>query len=80
VRSARSAPLTFVIVYELGQESLAKLMQERPSIAEEISVTPGAGGPRPVRQGRAPTATRRRAGRRRGWSIRIRLLFELPRV
>jgi hypothetical protein len=27
------------VVYEVGQAALAKLMRERPSIAEEISVT-----------------------------------------
>jgi small-conductance mechanosensitive channel/CRP-like cAMP-binding protein len=31
--------LTFTVVYEVGQAALAKLMRERPSIAEEISVT-----------------------------------------
>ena len=31
--------LTFTVVYEVGQAVLAKLMRERPSIAEEISVT-----------------------------------------
>lgn len=31
--------LTFVVVYEIGQAALAKLMRERPSIADEISVT-----------------------------------------
>ena len=31
--------LTFTVVYEVGQAALAKLMHERPSIADEISVT-----------------------------------------
>jgi len=31
--------LTFTVVYEVGQAALAKLMRERPSIADEISVT-----------------------------------------
>jgi small-conductance mechanosensitive channel len=31
--------LTFTVVYELGQEALAKIMRERPSLAEEISLT-----------------------------------------
>jgi small-conductance mechanosensitive channel/CRP-like cAMP-binding protein len=31
--------LTFAVVYEVGQAALAKLMQDRPSIADEISVT-----------------------------------------
>ena len=31
--------LTAVVAYEVGQAALAKLMQDRPSIADEISVT-----------------------------------------
>ncbi len=31
--------LTFMVVYEVGQEALAKLMQDRPSIADEIKLT-----------------------------------------
>jgi hypothetical protein len=31
--------MTFAVVYEVGQAALAKLMHERPSIADEISVT-----------------------------------------
>ena len=31
--------LTFVVAYEVGQATLAKLMRDRPSIAEEISLT-----------------------------------------
>lgn len=31
--------LTFVVAYEVGQAALAKLMHDRPSIAEEISLT-----------------------------------------
>ncbi len=31
--------LTFAVVYAVGQAALAKLMQDRPSIADEISVT-----------------------------------------
>jgi CRP-like cAMP-binding protein len=31
--------LTFTVVYEVGQAALAKLIQDRPSIADEISVT-----------------------------------------
>ena len=31
--------LTFTVVYEVGQAALAKLMQDRPSIADEISQT-----------------------------------------
>jgi hypothetical protein len=31
--------LTFMVVYEVGQEPLAKLMQDRPSIADEIKFT-----------------------------------------
>ena len=31
--------LTFTVVYEVGQAALAKLMQDRPSIADEICQT-----------------------------------------
>jgi small-conductance mechanosensitive channel len=31
--------LTFAVIYEVGQAALAKLMHDRPSIADEISVT-----------------------------------------
>ena len=31
--------LTFTVVYEVGEAALAKLMQDRPSIADEISQT-----------------------------------------
>jgi hypothetical protein len=31
--------MTFAVVYEVGQAALAKLMHDRPSIADEISVT-----------------------------------------
>ena len=31
--------LTFTVIYEVGQAALAKLMQDRPSIADEISQT-----------------------------------------
>jgi small-conductance mechanosensitive channel len=31
--------LTFVVVYEVGQAALAKLMHDRPAIADEISLT-----------------------------------------
>ncbi|MBV8193203.1 MAG: mechanosensitive ion channel family protein [Alphaproteobacteria bacterium] len=31
--------LTFSVVYEVGQEALAKIMRQRPSLAEEISLT-----------------------------------------
>ena len=31
--------LTFTVVYEVGQEALAKIMRDRPSLAEEISMT-----------------------------------------
>ncbi|HTR87685.1 MAG TPA: mechanosensitive ion channel family protein [Reyranella sp.] len=31
--------LTFVVVYEIGQEALAQLMRDRPAITEEICVT-----------------------------------------
>ena len=31
--------MTFAVVYEVGQAALAQLMRDRPSIADEISVT-----------------------------------------
>ena len=31
--------LTFTVVYEVGQAALAKLVQDRPSIADEIKQT-----------------------------------------
>jgi hypothetical protein len=36
---ATARALTFVVVYEVGQAALAQLMRDRPSIADEISVT-----------------------------------------
>jgi small-conductance mechanosensitive channel len=69
--------LTFVVVYELGQESLAKLMKERPSVAEEISVTL-------ARRAKIGTAGKgsdsdAAADRSPSWLVdRIRQLFELP--
>ena len=37
--SATVRALTFTVVYEVGQAALAKLMQDRPSIADEIKQT-----------------------------------------
>jgi CRP-like cAMP-binding protein len=69
--------LTFAVVYEVGQAALAKLMQDRPTMADEISVT------------LARRAKRRRAGagaapedasmRSVSWLVgRIRSAFQLP--
>jgi hypothetical protein len=69
--------LTFTVAYEVGQAALAKLMRERPSIAEEISVTlsrrakpgtPGLGN----EDGLAATSSIS------GLVARIRQLFEVP--
>ncbi len=69
--------LTFVVAYEIGQAGLARLMQERPSIADEISVTlsrrsklghdPVGGEKKPVDLGSIPRLV-----------ARIRQLFEVP--
>jgi hypothetical protein len=31
--------MTFTVVYEVGQEALARIMRDRPSLADEISLT-----------------------------------------
>jgi CRP-like cAMP-binding protein len=69
--------LTFVAVYEVGQAALAKLMHERPSIADEISVTlsrrakAGAFAGNEGQTAAKSSATRLLA--------RIRQVFEVPR-
>ena len=69
--------MTFAVVYEVGQAALAKLMHDRPSIADEIGVTLSL---------RAKVATSEGANDRSvaGASsisalvLRIRQLFEVP--
>ena len=69
--------LTFGVVYEVGQAALAKLMHDRPSIADEISVTLS-------RRGKHATAGIADDGdgasmRSVSWLVgRIRSVFELP--
>jgi len=69
--------LTATVIYEVGQDGLAKLMRERPSIADEISVTlarqANVGSAGKVTQGDVTA----------GMSVsllvsRIRQIFELP--
>jgi small-conductance mechanosensitive channel len=68
--------LTFATVYEVGQAALAKLMHDRPTIADEISVTLS----RRASRGQA-LATEQDASSMRSvsWLVaRIRHVFELP--
>jgi small-conductance mechanosensitive channel len=69
--------LTAVIVYEVGQAALAKLMHDRPSIADEVSITLS----RRSKQGQAAIGEEgRTAGMRSvpGLVARIRHLFDVP--
>lgn len=69
--------LTFTVVYEVGQAALAKLMRDRPSIADEISVTLS----RRAKAAAAGDAGERRAAAAPSLSVlvsRIRDLFEVP--
>ena len=66
--------LTPAVVYEVGQQALAKLMKERPSIADEISVTlsrrTNSTAVTPVPSAGVPSAS---------WLVaRIRQLFDVP--
>jgi small-conductance mechanosensitive channel len=69
--------LTFTVAYEIDQATLAKILRDRPSIADEISVTlsqraksMGAG---------IASDTDAVAGQSASWLVgRIRQLFELP--
>jgi small-conductance mechanosensitive channel len=68
--------LTFAVVYEVGQAALAKLMHDRPTIADEVSVTLS----RRASRGQA-LATEQDASSMRSvsWLVsRIRNVFELP--
>ena len=69
--------MTFAVVYEVGQAALAKLMRDRPSIADEIGVTlsqrakvaiPGATNDHGIAN--APSIS--------ALVLRIRQLFEVP--
>jgi small-conductance mechanosensitive channel len=68
--------LTAAVVYEVGQGGLAKLMHERPAIADEISVTLS-------RQAKAGTGKANQNDATASMSVsllvnRIRQIFELP--
>jgi hypothetical protein len=77
-RRERLRALTRVVGYEVGQAALAKLMDDRPSIADEISVT--------LSQRRGPgTSVGQEShgtnlGSVSGLVARIRQLFDLPHV
>jgi CRP-like cAMP-binding protein len=68
--------LTFAVVYEVGQEALAKLMRDRPTIADEISVTLSRRAGRGQAHATEQDATSMRSV---SWLVaRIRNVFELP--
>ena len=68
--------LTAVVVYEVGQAAMAKLMQERPSIADEVSITLS----RRSKRGQALVGADNTAAMASvpGLVDRIRQLFEVP--
>jgi small-conductance mechanosensitive channel/CRP-like cAMP-binding protein len=68
--------LTFAVVYEVGQAALAKLMHDRPTIADEISVTLSRRASRGQAHATEQDATSMRSV---SWLVgRIRSVFELP--
>jgi small-conductance mechanosensitive channel/CRP-like cAMP-binding protein len=68
--------LTFAVVYEVGQAALAKLMHDRPIIADEISVTLSRRAARGQAHATEQDATSMRSV---SWLVaRIRHVFELP--
>ena len=68
--------LTFAVVYEVGQAALAKLMHDRPTIADEISVTLSRRAARGQAHATEQDATSMRSV---SWLVaRIRSVFELP--
>jgi small-conductance mechanosensitive channel/CRP-like cAMP-binding protein len=68
--------LTFAVVYEVGQAALAKLMHDRPTIADEISVTLSRRAIRGQAHATEQDATSMRSV---SWLVaRIRNVFELP--
>jgi small-conductance mechanosensitive channel/CRP-like cAMP-binding protein len=69
--------LTAVVVYEVGQAALAKLVHDRPSIADEVSITLS----RRAKRGQALLSDTDRTAALAavpGVVARIRQLFELP--
>jgi CRP-like cAMP-binding protein len=69
--------LTAVVVYEVGQAALAKLVHDRPSIADEVSITLS----RRAKRGQALLSDTDRTAALAavpGLVDRIRQLFELP--
>jgi len=69
--------MTFAVVYEVGQAALARLMHDRPSIADDISVTLS----RRVKHVTAGNADEGEGASMRSvsWLVgRIRSVFELP--
>jgi CRP-like cAMP-binding protein len=68
--------LTFAVVYEVAQAALAKLMHDRPTIADEISVTLSRRASRGQAHATEQDATSMRSV---SWLVaRIRNVFELP--
>jgi small-conductance mechanosensitive channel len=68
--------LTFAVVYEVGQAAMAKLMHDRPTIADEISVTLSRRASRGQAHATEQDATSMRSV---SWLVgRIRNVFELP--
>jgi small-conductance mechanosensitive channel len=67
--------MTFAVVYEVGQAALAKLMHDRPSIADEISVTLSRRAKHVAVGNEAEAASMRSVS----WLVRrIRSVFEVP--
>src|SRR5262249_39771403 len=69
--------LTFTVVYEVGQAVLAKLMHDRPSIADEVSITLS----RRAKAGGSELTDDRSVTGRPSIAVlvsRIRQLFDLP--
>ena len=69
--------LTAVVIYEVGQAALAKLMHDRPSIADEVSITLS----RRTKQGQAAPGDEGRSadmGSVPRLVARIRHLFGVP--
>ena len=70
--------LTCVVAYEVGQAALAKLMHDRPSIADEISLTLSRRGGSEASVGGESQGTESVIGSR--LLARIRQLFDVPHV
>ena len=69
--------MTFAVVYEVGQAALAKLMHDRPGIADEISVTLSRRAKRTTTG--VGDAVEDPSMRSVSWLVgRIRSVFELP--